>query len=65
MEKTAYIPLGLFATNLHRWFRQGVFKGVKVVVTPQESACLILFLSCLLPSHTVLLHSVLTIRAHL
>lgn len=41
------------------------FKGVKLAVTPQESACLILVLSCLLPSHTVLLRSVFMIRTHL
>lgn len=58
--KAAYIPPGLFAL-----FSSEGFKGVTLVVTPQEPACLILVLSYLLPSHTGFLPSLLMIRTHL
>lgn len=60
--KTAYIPLGLSATNPQCCFLQ--VSKVWNIVTPQECACLIPVLSYLFPCDRGLLPSLLMIRTH-
>lgn len=59
--ETADIPVGLSAANPLCCFLQKVWS----TVTPQESACLISVLSCLLPCDRGLVPSLLVIRTHL
>lgn len=59
--ETADIPVGLSAANPLCCFLEKVWS----TVTPEESACLISVLSCLLPCDRGLLPSLLVIRTHL